>query len=203
MDRKLEKYVDFDNGFYVELGANDGETQSNSYYFELKRGWKGVLVEPSPHKFLACVKLRGKNNAVFCNACVGFEYPDKFVEIKYADLMSVSSGLNLDLQDVSGHVEAAQKFMKSGETGFSFGAEAKTLNAILDESKAPPVIDFLSLDVEGAELEVLRGLDFGKHKFKFILVECRSFEGVEEFLNRNGFSCVEKLSHHDYLFSSV
>ena len=44
LDKQLEKYVDYDNGFYVELGANDGVNQSNTLYFEMKRNWKGVLV---------------------------------------------------------------------------------------------------------------------------------------------------------------
>ena len=48
LDRKLEKYVDYDYGYFVELGANDGVTQSNSLYFEKYRKWRGLLVEPSP-----------------------------------------------------------------------------------------------------------------------------------------------------------
>jgi hypothetical protein len=39
LDKKIETYVDFDNGYFVELGANDGISQSNTYYFEKNRGW--------------------------------------------------------------------------------------------------------------------------------------------------------------------
>ena len=54
LDKKLEKFVNYNDGFYVELGANDGVSQSNSLYFETKRNWSGILIEPSPHNFLLC-----------------------------------------------------------------------------------------------------------------------------------------------------
>ena len=44
LDKKLEKYLDFDYGYFVELGANDGVNQSNTLFFERFRGWKGVLI---------------------------------------------------------------------------------------------------------------------------------------------------------------
>jgi len=65
IDIKIEKYLDFDNGFFVELGANDGVNQSNSLYFEKYRNWKGVLVEPIPHNYLLCKKNRSLNSKVF------------------------------------------------------------------------------------------------------------------------------------------
>lgn len=203
LDKKLEKYVDYEHGFFVELGANDGFSQSNSYYFELKRGWQGVLIEPSPHNFLACYELRGKRSKVHCNACVGYDYTDRFVEIDYANLMSVSKGLDLDLESAESHIDTAQKHLRPGEKSFSFGAIAKPLSDILDESNAPAIIDFLSLDVEGAELEVLKGVDFSKHKFKFILVECRDIERLRSFLEGKGYSLSDQFSRHDYLFSSL
>ncbi len=70
IDKKLENLLPHKNGFYVELGANDGALASNSYYFDLKKNWKGILIEPAPNLFLSCKKRRGKNNFVFCNASV-------------------------------------------------------------------------------------------------------------------------------------
>src|SRR6056300_1481023 len=66
LDEQLEQYVNYDNGFYVELGANDGVSQSNSLYFETKRNWRGVLIEPSPHNFLLCKEQRSTENNIFC-----------------------------------------------------------------------------------------------------------------------------------------
>lgn len=202
LDKKLEQYVDYDDGFYVELGANDGITQSNSYHFELKRGWRGVLIEPTPHKFLACSELRGEKNHIHCNACVGFDYAEKFVEISYANLMSVSRDLNLDLDDIQQHLTSGTQTLKDNESVFSFGAVAKPLSHILDDSGAPAIIDFLSLDVEGAELEVLKGMDFNKYKFKYMLIECRDIDRLSFYLKSKNYTVVDQFTTHDYLFSS-
>jgi len=74
------------------------------------------------------------------------------------------------------------------------------MNDILKASSAPKNIDFLSLDVEGAELEVLKGIDFNEYSFKYILVECRDINELETFLNKSGYRLIEKFSFHDYLF---
>lgn len=203
LDRKLEKYISYDGGYYVELGANDGFSQSNTYYFELKRGWRGVLVEPSPHNFMICRRLRGVNNKVHCNACVGFDYKDKFVEIEYANLMSVSNDLELDMESKTEHIEAGKKHLGEKESTYKYGSIAKTLNEILVESNAPKKIDLLSLDVEGAELEVLRGVDFDMFTFKFMLIECRNIERLKAYLLEKKYNLIEVLSNHDYLFAHV
>ena len=113
LDKQLEQYVNYDNGFYVELGANDGVSQSNSLYFEAKRNWRGVLIEPSPHNFLLCREQRSSENHIFCNACVSFDYKEKYVDIKYANLMSISENLDLDLEDKNTHIEGGKKFYQT------------------------------------------------------------------------------------------
>ena len=52
----LEDKLPHRDGFYVELGANDGVRFSNSYYFEVNKGWKGVLIEPAPNLYVTCKK---------------------------------------------------------------------------------------------------------------------------------------------------
>jgi hypothetical protein len=118
LDKQLEKYVNYDNGFFVELGANDGISQSNSLYFEIKRGWRGVLVEPTPHNFLLCKEQRSTKNSIFCNACVSFDYKEKYVDIKYANLMSISQSLDLDLEDKDAHIQIGQNFLSDAEEVF-------------------------------------------------------------------------------------
>ncbi|WP_425083226.1 FkbM family methyltransferase [Ruegeria profundi] len=200
LDQKLEPYVDFDNGFYVELGANDGVNQSNTLYFEKERNWRGVLIEPSPHNFLKCLKRRGENNQVHCNACVEFGFPDKFVEMAYANLMTVPVGMELDLPDPNAHLLAAQQHMRETERTFTFGAAAKPLNDILVDSNAPSRINFLSLDVEGAELSVLKGLDHNQFRFDYMLIECRDYDRMASYLESVGYKLEALLSQHDYLF---
>jgi FkbM family methyltransferase len=200
LDRKIESYLNFNNGFFVELGANDGISQSNSYYFEKYREWKGVLIEPIPHNYLKCLKNRSKRSQVFCNACVSFEYKEKFVEIIYSNLMSTSLGLETDIDNAENHALIGKQFLEEDETNFNFGAVANQLNNILFKANAPKQIDFLSLDVEGAELEVLKGINHNKYRFKFICIESRNIAKITDYLSINNYYMIEKLSPLDYLF---
>lgn len=203
LDEQLEKYVDYDDGFYVELGANDGVNQSNTLYFEMKRNWKGVLVEPTPHNFILCSEQRSNKNKIFCNACVGFDYKDKYVDIKYANLMTISENLDLDLENKEAHIQAGEKHLTEKDRVFSFGSVAATLNSLLEKANAPSVIDFISLDVEGAELEVLKGINFEQFSFKYMLIEVRDLKRVEGFLKNHGYVLEKKFSVHDYLFKYI
>lgn len=203
LDRKVEKYLDHDNGFFVELGANDGVSLSNTLYFEARRNWRGVLIEPVPHNYLACRANRSPRSRVFCNACTSFEYPDKFVEIVYSNLMSAPVGLETDIADPFEHARVGRQFLAATDDNFVFGAVARPLNDILAEAGAPSRIDLLSLDVEGAEIEVLKGVDHDRFRFRYILVESRDMEKLSLYLKGAGYHLVEQLSHHDYLFNDA
>jgi FkbM family methyltransferase len=201
IDQQLLQYFDFSDGFFVELGANDGIRQSNTLFLEKKKNWKGILIEPSQEKVRECKKNR-PNSLVFCAACVPFNYNKKTVELIYADLMSIApelaSGSN---QDHEAHVKRGQKFLSSKDDIYKFKAEAQQLNAILDKAKAPKKIDFLSIDVEGAEFSVLSGVDFNKYCFKFVLIETKEVEKIKKYLSKFQYSYVKHLSEHDILFS--
>jgi FkbM family methyltransferase len=203
IDKKLEKYLDYKYGYFVELGANDGYTESNTLSLEIKKSWRGVLVEPAPTQFLNCCYYRSRpGNHLFCNACVPFTYDKKYVDIQYANLMSVSENLSTEIKDVEKHLISGRAHLINTARSIQFGAAARTLSSILDESNAPKLIDFLSLDVEGVELAVLKGIDFDKYKFKYMLIECRNFSVIEKFLKKYGYKKIDKFTHHDYLFTN-
>ncbi|MEO8034493.1 MAG: FkbM family methyltransferase [Acidobacteriota bacterium] len=201
LDKKLEKYLDFDGGFFIEIGGWDGTTFSNSLYFERYRNWRGVLIEPSPSEYLKCRRDRPEAK-VFCFACVPFDYPDKYVPMIYCASMTVSNvrgsdGVGLDPIE---HVRDGRKFLAPGEDVYEFGAVAKPLSSILTENQINDSIDLLVLDVEGYELAVLQGLDFKLHGPLYICVEAWELEKIQEFLRSKGYDLVEQLSKHDYLF---
>jgi len=203
IDRTIESLMPYNSGFYVELGANDGALASNTYFFELKKNWRGVLIEPSPNLFLSCLKRRGDKNKVYCNACVSFDYDPELVKMSYADSMTISEDLKLDIGDKKDFLESSKKHLRTGEDVFQFGAIAKTLDSILDDANAPCIIDFLSLDVEGAELEVLKGINYQKFNFKYIVVESRDINLLMNFLKSKGYKLKKKLTHHDYLIEYI
>jgi len=150
---------------------------------------------------LSCKKRRGKNNHIFCNACVPFDYTDEFVRMRYSDAMTISDSLSLDIDNPDEFVASGGKHLSLGESTFVFGAKSATLNSLLLEASAPRLIDFLSLDVEGAELDVLKGLDFNNFRFKYRVIECRNISNLESFLSNKPYKLIEKLSNHDYLFA--
>jgi FkbM family methyltransferase len=203
IDRRLEKYLSFDDGFFVELGANDGRFQSNTLYFERVRNWKGVLVEPAPNLFLKCRKNRSPRNYIVCAACVPFDYKAEFVKILYSNAMSVSLDLESDIADPAAHAELGRQFLQPSETLFTFGAVAATLDSILRNAKAPALIDLLSLDVEGSEVEVLKGVDYDAYRFRYMLIESRSPSKLRDYLESRQYRLIEMLSEQDYLFADM
>ena len=201
LDSKLEKYLNYSNGYFIELGANDGISQSNTYYYEINKNWSGILIEPILHKYIECKKNRSKKNIFFCNACVSFDFKEKFVKLLYSNLMTIPTNLESDIENKFKHANYSNTIREKKEEVIEFSSIARTLDSIIIESKSPDIIDFLSLDVEGSEMEVFKGIDFKKYQFKYILVESKNFEKISEFLSKYNYELVEKLSYHDYLFS--
>jgi FkbM family methyltransferase len=201
LDRKLERHLDFDGGFFVEAGANDGFTQSNTYYFERLRGWSGLLIEPIPELAEQCRRER-RRSVVVQAALVAPDYAAPEIEMRFAGLMSVSDGAFGDAAQRQRHVEIG--LQQNGVTGtYAVHVPARTLSSIIAAHAAGRAIDLLSLDVEGAELTALAGLDLARHAPRFICVEARAPAAVAAQLGSR-YEQLEVLSdngaHQDLLF---
>jgi FkbM family methyltransferase len=201
LDMKLEAHLDTSRpGYYVELGANDGYRQSNTWFLEKEFGWEGVLIEPSPVAFVELLQVRSPQNHFFCTACVPVGFDGEFVRMTYSGLMSVTAG-DTDLPEGGeAHVERGRRFLPDGVRPFEFAAIARTLQSVLDEARAPARIELLSLDVEGYELPVLQGVDHARTRFGHLLVESRSWEELDRYLTAHRYEFVAQLSQHDYLY---
>lgn len=197
LDRKLERYLNFSNGFFIEAGANDGYSYSNTYFLEHTKGWRGILVEGIPELYRKCVQER-KRATVYNCALVSSKFAGSEVKMHYAGLMSVVDGSMKTSDAQQQHLECASTVQRL-ETTYSVEVPARTLESILDEYPNLPQIDFLSLDVEGYELQVLEGLNLEKYRPQFILVEARFFEEVDRML-RDHYDLLEQMSHHDYFY---
>ncbi len=179
LDKKMLGYLDFKNGFFIECGANDGVDQSNTWYYEKYLNWSGVLIEPLKKQFNELRKNRSNKNFFFNTALVGSE--------------NISS-LNLIENNLVSRIVYDDEIVSN-----SVVVNSKTLTKILDEISAPNLIDFFSLDVEGYEYEIIKGINFNKYNFKFFLIET-SNEQVISYLNNKNYNLLEKLSDHDLLF---
>ena len=171
LDTKLNQYINFPGGNFVEVGANDGIAQSNTLYYEKYMGWTGLLVEAIPDLAEKCRQNRPGCIVENC-ALVAFDYPYKVTEMNYCNLMSCASGAFNNTAIAYQHIEAGIKHLKTGEHPYKISVPAKPLSAVLDSHNLIH-IDLLSLDVEGYEVEVLRGIDFNRHAPTYLLIEVR------------------------------
>jgi FkbM family methyltransferase len=196
LDHKLKKYLDFENGTFIEAGGNDGLSQSNTYWFERFRGWRGILVEPVPDQAELC--RRNRPRAEVINAALVADSSITSVRIKAARLMAFIPGTRPKAEEEM-HLAFAMKVQELTEIS-EIVVPALTLASVLAAAPCRKV-DFLSLDVEGYEIPVLQGMDPERNRPSLILVETKDLEGVLEAL-KGHYRIVDQLSHHDYLLKA-
>lgn len=197
LDRRVARHLPKKPGFFVELGANDGVSASNTLYFEKHRGWRGILVEPIPELYRECVKNRPRA-AVFNCACVdGRDSSICSTEMTYCNLMSVVNDAFRDEDERNKWLEWGER-AQPGIKSHSIVVPARTLASVLEECGNPEV-DFLSLDVEGYEVQVLQGLQLEKHRPRWILAETR-LTSIEKLLSElSGYEVIEHFDGTDAL----
>jgi|TARA_B100001094_G_C18041421_1_gene725203 FkbM family methyltransferase len=179
LDKKMLNYINFSEGFFIECGANDGVNQSNTWYFEKYLNWHGILIEPLSDQFIELKKNRSQKN-YFYNLALSSSQKINSLNIIENNLTS----------KVTNKLDKKTKVSKFYST---------TLTKILDEIDAPKLVDFFSLDVEGYEEQVIKGINFKKYNFKFFLVETKN-DIVIKLIESKNYKLVKKMSYHDYLF---
>lgn len=193
LDRKLKKYIDFKNGFFIEAGGNDGLSQSNSYWFERFRGWRGLLIEAVPEQAKLCRLNRPLAKVV--NVALVSDASIKTTKMKSARLMAFIPGARSQDEEAT-HLKEAMEVQGLAEVP-EIEVPAATLAAILDQRGGKPA-DLFSLDVEGYEVPVLQGMDVERHRPRWILVETKQLPQVLAVLQGH-YRLIDQLSHHDYL----
>ena len=195
LDLKLLPWLDFRDGFLIEAGANDGVKFSNTLLLERSRGWRGLLIEPIPDLAAQCRKNRPNCLVENC-ALVAADSGAREVAMRFCNLMSLVKGA---MHSEAGDLEHIRKGCEVQQIeSYELTVPARPLSEVLDQYGITNV-DFFSLDVEGYELEALKGLDFARHVPRFLLVECRERETMQNFLAPH-YEAVAELSHHDVLF---
>ena len=191
--------------FYIEVGANDGITQSNTFFLEKKYKAKGMLIEASPSLYEKCFIYRSKRNIIENYALVSPNYKKEFVKLIFGNLFTTQ------INSKKGYEEHAEKGVirklpirkllgLPKDQVYNFFAPAITLSSLIEKHRIKN-IDLLSLDVEGNELAILEGCSLEKGHIRNILVETSDFKTINEFLINAGYYLIKKLSHHDYLYT--
>lgn len=165
-------------GFFVEVGACNGLLYSNTLLLERKFGWQGLLVEPA-RKWHG--ELR-KNRS--CQISQSFVAGQGGQTVQFCETEQGEFSTALSLASLDRH--AAQR-----EAAVVYPVETISLTALLQKYSAPDRIDYLSLDTEGSELEILETFDFRRYDVRCITCE-HNFtpkrEGIYRLLARHGYS---------------
>ena len=164
------------NGFFVEFGATNGTELSNSLVMERDFGWTGILAEPARGWPDA---LKAARKATIDTRCVWKEsgHTVEFTETASAINSSISS-----------FVKTSRKMR-----GQSYQVQTVSLNDLLAEHKAPAVVDYISIDTEGSEYDILSAVDFDRWSFRVMTVEHNhepQREQVFDLLTSKGYTRV-------------
>ena len=157
-------------GFFVEVGAYDGHDLSVTWAFE-KIGWTGLLIEAIPEPAERCRKNRPNSTVV--HTALG--QPDSPDSIEFTVVQGVGSAAMLSYDPKGSRTtEHLETIKAGGHTTTTIRVPMRTMDSVLDERKDQlprPPIDFAIIDVEGAELDLLRGWTFEKYKPRVLIVE--------------------------------
>lgn len=170
-------------GVFADIGGYDGMTGSNTLFFEVFRGWSGILVEPSP------TQLRKAEQVRRC-PCLGYAVAGRAADMEF---MEITEGYT----QMSGFLESYDRDLLARVRGDARHKEeihqlkAKPLADILVEAGLSQ-IDFLSLDVEGGEMDILQNFPFKDFDIELWSIENNSQSSVlPEFMLDHGYDLIE------------
>jgi FkbM family methyltransferase len=169
-------------GYFVEIGAADGITLSNTFILEKRYQWQGLCIEAEPSLFES---LRRVRRAISVNVCLDAQNGQ-------ADFVSraLFSGIVGETTDNKGHGDDA---------GAVIRVQTRTFESVLTAQGAPRIIDYLSIDVEGAEDRILCGFPFAKYCFRCLTIE-RPKPELREVLRRNGYVVIKEIPKFDVFY---
>jgi hypothetical protein len=184
-------------GFFIEAGASDGAAGSNTLTLERDFGWNGLLVEPNTKFFQQlCVNRTGIcRNVVLADS-------DRDIDFVQAGWYGAAPDLVKHLfggEFLESHANYQNDF--DGTPATMIKLPARSLGSLLDEVAAPPVIDYFSLDVEGGEPFVLRGIPFDRYRFRVITIETKYSNGETIVNHKHRNTCREILETYGYFLA--
>lgn len=170
-------------GFFVDIGATDGVLLNNTYLLEKQYDWRGICIEPSQNDYRA---LQRNRTCMVSDACVWSvtgEEMEFILAKEYGGLAAVA--------DDDMHAAKRQAYRELGEV---VRVRTTSLNDLLRDCNAPAEIDYISLDVEGAEFDILNTFDFAKWSVSVWTVEhnyAPQRTKIRALMEQHGYACQE------------
>ncbi|MEI6334673.1 MAG: FkbM family methyltransferase [Methylococcaceae bacterium] len=180
----LQKTGFKNNGYFVEFGATDGVLLSNSWLLEKEFGWQGICAEPNP-KFFEQLKIN--RNCHVSPACITGQSGKK-IEFILAD----AYGGSQEYADDDQHSDKRSAYRAAGHVVSLTGI---SLNDFLEHHKAPREIDYLSIDTEGSEFEILENFPFDQWNIRLLTIEHNFTErraDIRILMERHNYRCTEQ-----------
>jgi hypothetical protein len=175
----LRHYNKKRNGYFVEIGAYNGIQFSNTYLLEKEYGWKGICVEPLPDEYFQLVINRP--NSYCCSFPIYSESDQTVVFDKIVDFTMLSG--------ISHCMDRCKNAVNKNKV--SWTTNTLSLNDLLKEANAPRYIEYLSLETNGSEYEILKTVDFDTYVFGIIDVEHNYIEprrsNIRQLLKKHGY----------------
>lgn len=184
------------NGFFVDLGASDGVTASNTFLLEKFYKWEGICVDPNP---VTIKSLSGARDSHICDLAV-WESSGQVLPFRYLKDQTEFYGWNLRAGLNETVVGLDSRFG-------TYNVFTISLNDLLELYNAPYEIDYISMDLEGSELNVLRSFDFSENFIKIWTIEHSNDIQEQEIFNimdKHGYVLKTKLGHENwYVHKSI
>lgn len=161
-------FKDTCGGTFVEVGANDGETLSQSLFFEDQLGWRGVCIEPQPEKYKELAKRRPK-----CfNVNAGISLGEEGSEMTFVKIVGYSDMLSSFEQYITpeGWKRINEEVARYNQTIERIPVRVMPLFSLLSVLKLSS-IDYMSIDTEGNEYEVLQTIDWINTDIRLLFIE--------------------------------
>lgn len=176
--------------YFVEFGATDGLSLSNTWLLEKRLEWSGILVEPAK---IWHTQLRANRNCIIDTRCVANKSREK---VRFLEVNQIDKG--------SPELSGMKEFSNNGDwasdirqkESMEYLVETVSLEDLLNEHNAPEEIQFISIDTEGSELEIIKDFDFNSRRINTICIEHNFVEknrkAINTLLTNYGYQQVAK-----------
>ena len=180
------------NGFFIEIGAYDGIIGSNCCHFEKFLNWEGIAIEASKIQY---DKLKNNRKCKTVNKAISNKIKDvEFVEVVegLTQMSGINNENNTAIEIINNNKKSKTKISKITTTTFE------------EEIKSNLEIDYLSIDIEGEELDLLKSIDFNKYTIKVISVENNVPDkfNYNTFFKSKNFSFFDRIGQDEIFFNN-